>query len=98
MSLAQRPVSVSVDCSAKIDHLAKFSALPVPGREPEGVRGEVDVGRAFGHPSLCSNSSASFVFWKRVNVTILVWTILNIKQGSGYGLKARNLRYDQFTM
>ena len=50
MSLAQRPVSVSVDCSAKIDHLAKFSALPVPGREPEGVRGEVDDWPRFEPP------------------------------------------------
>ena len=48
--VAENQRVLSVDCSAKIDHLAKFSALPVPGREPEGVRGEVDDWPRFEPP------------------------------------------------
>ena len=75
-----------------------FSALPVPGREPEGVRGEVDSWPRFWPPLTLLKQFCVLCRLEESQRDNPRWTILNIKQGSGYGLKARNLRYDQFTM
>ena len=76
MSLSQRPVSVSVDCSAKIDHLANFLLSLSQVESQKGS--EVMIGRASGHPSTLLLACCVFCRLEESQIDNPLWTILNI--------------------